>query len=88
MVVVAQSVERRFVEPEVAGAEPVNHPNYNPGFILFFLIPLQELLHPLDMLHPLVPESLMFRLLSPLLLFLMEMVIHLLDRNILQELPR
>ena len=26
MVVVAQSVERRFVEPEVAGAEPVNHP--------------------------------------------------------------
>ena len=27
MVVVAQSVERRFVEPEVAGAEPVNHPN-------------------------------------------------------------
>ena len=27
MVVVAQSVERRFVEPEVAGAEPVNHPS-------------------------------------------------------------
>lgn len=26
MVVVAQSVERRFVEPEVAGAEPVSHP--------------------------------------------------------------
>lgn len=28
MVAVAQLVERWFVEPEVAGAEPVSHPNF------------------------------------------------------------
>jgi hypothetical protein len=31
MVAVAQSVERRFVEPEVAGAEPVSHPSTGPA---------------------------------------------------------